>query len=50
MDAGELVTDEIVIGLIEEQLEAHPEGEQEIRLLNRVVGLSGAVHSHHSQT
>ncbi len=26
MDAGELVTDEIVIGLIEEQLEAHPEG------------------------
>jgi len=26
MDAGELVTDEIVIGLIEEQLEAHPDG------------------------
>ena len=26
MDAGELVTDEIVIGLIEEQLDAHPEG------------------------
>jgi len=26
MDAGELVTDEIVIGLIEEQLAAHPEG------------------------
>ena len=26
MDAGELVTDEIVIGLIEEQLDAHPDG------------------------
>ncbi len=26
MDAGELVTDEIVIGLIEEQLDARPEG------------------------
>ncbi len=26
MDAGQLVTDEIVIGLIEEQLDAHPEG------------------------
>ena len=26
MDAGELVTDEIVIGLIEEQLDANPEG------------------------
>jgi len=26
MDAGELVTDEIVIGLIEEQLEANPQG------------------------
>lgn len=26
MDAGKLVTDEIVIGLIEEQIEAHPEG------------------------
>ncbi|GKY89200.1 adenylate kinase [Sinisalibacter aestuarii] len=26
MDAGQLVTDEIVIGLIEEKLEAHPEG------------------------
>ncbi len=26
MDAGQLVTDEIVIGLIEEQLDAHPKG------------------------
>jgi len=26
MDAGQLVTDDIVIGLIEEQLDAHPEG------------------------
>ena len=26
MDAGHLVTDEIVIGLIEEQLDAHPDG------------------------
>jgi adenylate kinase len=26
MDAGQLVTDEIVIGLIEEKLDAHPEG------------------------
>lgn len=26
MDAGELVTDEVVIGLIEEQIEKHPEG------------------------
>jgi adenylate kinase len=26
MDAGKLVTDEIVIGLIEEQLDTHPEG------------------------
>jgi adenylate kinase len=26
MDAGQLVTDEIVIGLIEEKLQAHPEG------------------------